>query len=130
MGPPDYSLVLLTQHEAGLWHFNEALSSAMEPYRERCLAVTAQLDLEPLAPREELWVAEIKTNLEVLLQRGTPFKVSTEMAEVYGDALGWAREKHIRTAVKQLHREGKTTTDGKGKVQEMVVKPAQPAAAR
>jgi hypothetical protein len=37
-------------------------------------------------------------------------------AEVFGDTLGEAREKHAKAAIKRLHAEGRTTCDGKGKV--------------
>jgi hypothetical protein len=71
----------------------------MEPYRLFCVEQAGQLDLEPLGQREELWIAHIAENLERLLAAGS-FIIGEHAVEVYGDALGLAREKHIRAAVK------------------------------
>lgn len=122
MGPPDYQLVLLTQHPAGLWHFNEALSSALEEFRQRCLEQAGSFDLDPLSVRERAWISEIKKNIQDLLRRRRHFTVGNEIFEVYGDAKGEAREKHIRRAIKQLYSEGQTSTNGVGDVQSMVVR--------
>jgi three-Cys-motif partner protein len=122
MGPPSYALVLLSQHPAGWWHFHDALSLATEEYREVCLKQSGQLDLEPLAEREEKWVAEITQNIARLLEQKVSFQIDAEMMEVFGKAIDYAREKHVRAAVKRLFREGHTTTDGKGDVRTMVVR--------
>ena len=120
-GKPDYYLVFLTQHPDGMWHFGESLSNALEPYREYCLQ--GQLDLEPLSVREEEWVAEIKNNLRQLLDQGKPVPVGPRVRDVKGDALTFAREKHIRRAIKALHQEGHTPTTGVGDIKEMIVQP-------
>ncbi len=122
-GPPAYYLIHLTQHPDGVWHFNEALSNAMEPYRLFCVEQAGQLDLEPLADREQVWVAHIAVNIEHLLTDGA-FTIGSRATDVYGDALGLAREKHIRSAVKSLHARGVTTCDGKGPVRTMRVRPS------
>lgn len=121
-GPPVYHLVHLTQHPDGVWHFNEALSNAMEPYRLFCVEEAGQLDLEPLPEREALWTAHIAENIERLLTKGI-FVIGHRAVEVYGAALGLAREKHIRAAVKALHASGRTATDGKGPVPSMRILP-------
>jgi three-Cys-motif partner protein len=122
-GPPVYYLVHLTQHPHGVWHFSEALSNAMESYRLFCLEQAGQLDLEPLAQREAMWEAHITANIERLLANGH-FVIGDRAVEVYGDALGLAREKHIRAAVKTLHDRTVTSCDGKGPVRTMRVTPS------
>jgi three-Cys-motif partner protein len=122
-GPADYNLMLLTQHPDGAWHFNEALSGSLELYRARCHEAAGQLDLEPLAEREAQWVAEIEGNIRGMLAKGRPFTVGKNMTEVYGEAIGYARELHIRRAIKALHAAGETPTNGKGGIQKMRVLP-------
>ena len=85
-GDPVYCLVQLTQHPDGKWLFHEALSKAMEEYREACFE--GRLDLEPLKDREARWVEEIKENVADLLDRGSGFVVERNMKELFGSALG------------------------------------------
>lgn len=120
-GDPSYCLVQLTQYLDGNWEFHEALSNAKEPYRAACLE--GSLELEPLADREAEWVAEIQANIEGMLGKGKSFVVQDQMSEVFGAALGSARSKHVRKAIKALHAGGKTPTNGVGDIQRMRVKP-------
>lgn len=119
-GPASYVLVFLTQHADGFWLFHEALSGAMEDFYDWCHRGT--LDLDPKEEREARWVQHIETNIQRLLT-DAPFTVREKMTEVYGTALGVAREKHIRAAIKSLHKAGRTKTDGKGEVGPMRVLP-------
>jgi three-Cys-motif partner protein len=119
-GSPVYHLVFLTRHRDGLWMFNEAISAALEEYHDFCHR--GQLDLDPIAERELRWKREIRANIERLLKSGG-FIVQDRLDEVCGEALGYAREKHIRAAIKELYREGQTSTNGVGKVQRMRVEP-------
>jgi three-Cys-motif partner protein len=119
-GPESYFLIHLTQHPDGDWLFQQAVSSAMEVYRTICHE--GMLDLEPLKVREAVWVDHIKRNISGMLRSGS-FVVGKRITGVYGDALLFAREKHVRRAIKELHAEGVTSTDGKGDVQSMVVRP-------
>jgi hypothetical protein len=121
-GPIDYYLVLLTQHPDGAWLFNDTVSNALEKYRKHCLEESGQLDLEPLSDREPLWINAIAANIEILLSAGS-FVVKDEVKAVYGDTLGFAREKHVRKAVKQLYGANLTSTNGVGKIPPMRVVP-------
>lgn len=121
-GPTDYYLLLMTQHPDGVWEFNNNVSTAMEEYRQACLAEAGQMELEPLAVREQAWVAEIEANIARLLSAGA-FTIGDKVSEVYGTTLGYAREMHVRKAIKSLYAAGKTSTTGVGGVQRMRIKP-------
>jgi three-Cys-motif partner protein len=118
---PAYCLLLLTQHPDGTWLFNNAVSLSTEEWRSACIAESGEFDLEPLSDREDEWVEEIKRNLRALLDRGA-FQVGAKIGRVYGDALGLAREMHVRRALNELHVEGVTRTDGRGNVQYLWVR--------
>lgn len=121
-GPQVYVLVFLTQYaKEGLWEFNNSLSLALEDFHAFCKG--DQLELEAVDDREERMVAHIKDNIAAILDSDGAFKVHTRMKDVLGDMLGHARDKHLRRAIKQLHSAGKTSTNGKGNVPNMVVKP-------
>lgn len=120
---PSYRLIQLTQHRDGHWEFHETLSNAVEPYRTACHEYEGKMDLEPLEQREAQWVEEIKKNVEELLSTGKSFGVQDKLGEVFGEAKGLARTKHLRKAVKELHKEGKTSTTGVGDMQDMRIKP-------
>lgn len=120
-GEPIYHLVFLTRHHDGLWQFNQALSGALEEYHDFCYQ--GQLDLDPIEEREKRWVAEIESNITTLLESG-PFILGQKLDVVCGDVLGYAREKHFKRAVKNLHAKGVTPTTGVGKMQRMRIEPS------
>lgn len=120
-GDPMYHLVFFTQHADGLWTFSQALSSALEEFHDFCYR--DRLDLDPLPEREKRWVEVIRTNIEHLLGNGS-FVVQKRLGDICGEALGYAREKHIRKAIKSLYKDGKTLTPGIGDIQHMVVVPS------
>ncbi|MEX1126282.1 MAG: three-Cys-motif partner protein TcmP [Acidimicrobiia bacterium] len=97
--PPIYHLIFLTRHRDGLWLFNESLSLALEDYHDFCNQ--GRLDIDPLEERERRWVNEIHDNIEQALVHGS-FVVQDKLDEVCGQAFGYAREKHIRQAIKRL----------------------------
>lgn len=47
-----------------------------------------------------------------ILDRDGDFRIIDRTVEVYGRLLGQAREKHVRRAVKDLHRDGVVANDG------------------
>jgi len=120
-GNPIYHLVFLTRHRDGLWQFNEALSGALEEYHDLCHQ--GRLDLDPLEEREKRWIAEIEANITTLLASGS-FILGRKLDVVCGGSLGYAREKHLRRAVKNLHTQGATSTNGVGKMQKMRIDPS------
>jgi len=122
-GRPDYHLVLLTRHRDGIYFFNESVSLALEKYREFCLTETGQLDLESLKSKAPEWIATIEENMKQLLTHGS-FVIRDNVAAVYGPTLGFAREMHVRRAIKNLYAAGVTPTTGVGDVASMRVDPA------
>lgn len=110
---PVYDLLFFTQYpREGVWHFNECVSLALESYRECCMR--EQLDLEPLEQREASWVVQIKENIVRLLTEEGGFRVDAQFGSVFSGTLGYARGKHLRAALKQLHDMGIVRHDGKG----------------
>lgn len=116
-GPPSYYLLHLSRHRDGHWFFAQALSSALGATRTRAADEEGRLDFEP----DDEWVAAIVENLEAELQKGPQVAIQSNLKAVMGETIGYAREKHIRAAIKELYRRGKTSTNGVGKVQTMVV---------
>ncbi len=129
-GPPVYCLVFLTSYRGGLWVFNEVLSNAMEEYRQYVHEFHGMLDLEPLPDREARWIGHIAENIMRTCEAAS-FIIGDRIPEVLGDALGLAREKHIRRALKRLCEEGaiqtevfeqgRVKTDARGSVERMRV---------
>jgi hypothetical protein len=124
---PRYYLIFLSRHQDGLWEFMEALSKATEEWRkfidrEEFGEADALFDMEPHL--EENWEAAIAANLSKLINEGAaPFVVRDRYEAVMGDTLGLAREKHIRAAIKQMHKAGRTPSNGVGKIDAMVIRP-------
>ncbi|MFG1696694.1 three-Cys-motif partner protein TcmP [Nonomuraea sp. NPDC049309] len=129
---PAYYLVFLTRHEEGLRVFGEAVSLGLQEWREFVYHEDTQGTLfedEELfkASEESLaaeWAREIKENLRRLLGEGRSFVIADRYSDVYGSAIGQAREKHLRRAWKELHAEGVTKTDSKGKLLLKRIEPA------
>lgn len=122
-GPPSYFLIHVTQHPQGAWLFNQAVSSAMEVYREHCLQDKDRDLFDDLSVREAEWIAIIKANIARLLESDGAFTVVERMGEVYGETHGFAREKHVRKAINELHKEGRTPTESKGDIATKRIKP-------
>lgn len=132
---PVYYLIFFTRHPDGMWLFNEAVSGASEDWR-RVLApppwepdpgMLFDVPTEPSFEEEEKqragrWVEEIEGNIERVLLGG-PFVIGEKLTDVYGSALGEAREKHVREALKHLHQAGRTVSDKKGDLQRKKVVP-------
>jgi three-Cys-motif partner protein len=135
-GPPAYCLIFLTSYQGGLWAFNEALSSAMEKYRQFALTFHGMLDLDPLPGREARWIDQLTANVTAHLAEHGAFAISRDMTAVYGATIGFARATHVREAVKRLCKEGTIrtevrekgkliTTCGQGSVEKMRVLPVE-----
>jgi three-Cys-motif partner protein len=132
-GPPVYCLVLLTSYEGGLWAFAQVLSTAMEEYREYAHQAHGMLDLDPLEDREARWIDHIAENLERHLAEQGSFVVGQTITVVFGETVGFARETHIRQAVKRLcaagsirtevYDKGKLRTGGQGPVEKRRILP-------
>jgi hypothetical protein len=124
MGSPAYHLLFMTQHPDGLWAFNESVSSAMEEYRRFCHESEGRMDFELLAEREAKWCSAISDNIKTCLKSGR-FRLDRRIADVYGETLGYAREKHVRKALRALHEAGDTPTDcaGEKRLSRLIVVP-------
>jgi three-Cys-motif partner protein len=122
-GPIVYCMILLTSYNPALWLMNQAVSSAMEEFRAFSHQIAGRLDLEPLEDREEKWVSVIADRIEHMVGARGPFRIGDHIAEVYGETLWYARELHVRRAIKRLHAEDKIANDGRGPVERMVIRP-------
>jgi three-Cys-motif partner protein len=139
---PEYLLLHFTQHADGQWEFHEALSHASREWRAAChdahpdrrrqLEELGQFMFEgldeppPFEEDETAWVEEIRANIERLCCSGQAFTIQREMKAVFGRALGIAREKHLRQALKPLWKAGLLANEPKGKLQRYVVVPITP----
>ncbi|MGW9613297.1 three-Cys-motif partner protein TcmP [Streptomyces diastaticus] len=124
-----YNLVHFSRHRDGLWLFGEAASLAQVEWRRACLPPeTPGMLFNPgdtFEQEEEArrlrWIKRIRANLEDLLRKHGSFVVGNYQAEVLAGVLGEARERHVRAAIKELFREGKTTCNGGGNVRDLRV---------
>lgn len=119
-GPPIYYLIFMTQTYEGAWTFLNAVSLANEKLYDH--VHEGQFELETLEDRWTSWRHEIERNIVELLKVGQ-FAVRERIAEIYASTLGFARERHVRAAIKELHEWGVTACDGRGKVFDLVVTP-------
>jgi hypothetical protein len=122
-GAPDYHLMLLTDHDHGLWVFNEACSYAMRDYRAACDKVQPQLELlPPLTAHEPEWIDEIASSVRALVDAGVTTTVCSAIPQVFGASRGLARQMHLRTALKRLYREGLLADEPKGDLTDYVIR--------
>jgi hypothetical protein len=63
--------------------------------------------------RSAAWVIDLERNVRRLLDSG-PFIIGDNLDEVYGQTLGYAREKHLREALRKLHSAGVTSSHPRG----------------
>lgn len=135
MRDPKYVLVLFTRHPEGVWKFASALGGAGLDWQravhdaEQTRASAArdhpgqhalfEIAPEPFdsdgyeRPRRDSWAGLIAENIQQLLNQHGDFPITHRTVEVYGSLLGQAWERHIRRAVKDLHRVGAIANDGK-----------------
>ena len=77
-------------------------------------------------------MAEVALNLATILRERSSFRVVDHTHRVFGAYYGQVREQVVRDAIKLMHREGRTSSTGKGRrVRELVVtRPQAEAASR
>ena len=139
---PKYILVLFTKNDHGVWYFADALGRAgrywqqalhEERARSSAAKIAARLDEDlglfelddftpaPAAPfdadqyerdNRDRWETTITANLHRLLATHGGLRLVDHVDEVYGDVLGQAWERHVRAAVKRLHKIGLILDDG------------------
>lgn len=136
MRAPKYVLVLFTRHPEGVWEFASTLGGAGMDWRQAVYETEqahresvlrghpAQQLLFDIAPEpfnregyerasRDSWAQAIAENIQRLLAKHGDFRITQRTVEVYGSVLGQAWEKHVRRAVKDLHRQGAIANDGK-----------------
>lgn len=130
-GNPAYYLIFFTRHPDGLWLLANNLSMALEKFEEWCgrgeQADAAQLELAldwhgAKSARELQMLRDIARNVDQLLTEQSEVIVGSQLSKVLGDHFGFAREMHIRRALRQLYGDGKISTEPKGDLQNFVVK--------
>lgn len=130
---PVYHLVFMTRRQDALIAFADALARAQEVYRlgsERRRPQIALFDVEnadagpgPLVDLETKALPVIVENLRNLLLEHRQVRIGDHAIAVLGEHFGEVREPVIRKAVKQLHSQGGSATNGVGtrKVHDIVV---------
>ena len=74
-------------------------------------------------PCEARWAAQLEQNVELLLTTSGGFYPVKKIKEVYGDTFGEARQMHLRRALKNLSKSGKTSSIIKGDLDMLWLKP-------
>lgn len=114
-----YALVFLSRHPDGLYLYGEAVSSSQADWRRAIVPPGSLLDDDETFKESERalsdgWVQQIASNIHQIVESEPRFLLRSRYADVMGDALGYARGMHIRKALKQLHKAGVLSSDGKG----------------
>lgn len=126
---PAYYMVFLTRHRDGVEVFGEALSRGLGKWRravfdEAIAAIEAKGQSMLMEPDElfqhdeqrlaDQWHDLLERHVRDLLQQHERFVVREELNAVFGEAIGRAREMHLRVALKRLEQAGVTSSDSKG----------------
>ncbi len=126
---PVYHLVLGTRSSIGVWYFGDCAAraeqkwwetrEAQEAARDEAAGIDALFEISGLShPDIEKVEAEalpvIAENIARLAEQYGRFKVGDYPGEVFGRYLGVVRETVVRAAIKRLHADGRTPSDGKG----------------
>ncbi|MUL47629.1 three-Cys-motif partner protein TcmP [Mycobacterium sp. CBMA293] len=129
---PIYHLIYGTRHPAGMWNFSHATAKAIEDW---WAGVSAQQEkqqgpgLFDAAPNikdvEKAAVPVIADNIRRLVEAKGTVRLGDYPVQVFGDYVGQVRDLAARAAVKQLYKEGFTSTTGVGgKTEDLKVVPA------
>jgi three-Cys-motif partner protein len=139
---PVYHLVFGTRAQHGLWAFADSTAQATEAWwatlEERTieqepgtLFPVTQVERPSLETIETKALAEIEINLELLLRDYPLFRVVDHTIRVFGSYYGQVRETLVREAIKNLHRDGRTSSDGVGRrIRNLIVARPQAETAR
>jgi len=118
--PVVYILLFLTHYaEEGIWCFNECVSNAIEEWRKRFGETST-----PLIDFDAHFVRSIERSLSQHLRTNSHIHLGKEVLTAYGQVVGYAREKHLRQALKRLYKAGVTDHDGTGVLKHAVVRRA------
>ena len=125
---PIFQLTLFYKHSAGEYKFADAASIANQKWRRRLLEVGMREDAEKHADAlfaaefseeqfeqkwkidekalSQAWSAAIEGNILQLLKSMPSIRVSEHVKELYGEFIGLAGEKHLRSAWVSLETRG------------------------
>lgn len=128
---PIYHLIYGTRHPAGIWNFSHATAKAIEDW---WAGVSAQQEkdqgpgLFDAAPNikdvEKAAIPVIADNIRQLVTAKGCIRLGDHPVQVFGSYIGQVRESAARAAVKQLYKEGFTSTTGVGgKTEDLKVAP-------
>ena len=86
-----------------------------------------QVERPSIETAERRALPEIALNLGAILRQLPSFRVVDHTHRVFGDSYGQVREQVVRDAIKLMHREGRTSSTGKGpRIRDLVVARPQP----
>jgi three-Cys-motif partner protein len=131
---PLYHLLFGTRRQHGLWAFGDSVAQATQAWWSildehtieqddppRLFPVT-QVDRPSIESVEARAVPEVARNLEGILRERPSFRVVDHTHRVFGAFYGQVRERVVRDAIKLLHSDGRTPSDGKGpRIRNLVV---------
>jgi three-Cys-motif partner protein len=141
---PLYHLLFGTRRQHGLWAFGDSVAWATQAWWStldvqtteedqypRLFPVT-QVDRPSIESVEARAVPEVARNLEDILRERPSFRVVDHTHRVFGRSYGQVRERVVRDAIKLMHSDGRTSSDGKGpRIRNLVVvRPQAEAASR
>lgn len=129
---PIYHLIYGTRHPAGMWNFAHATAKAIEDWWAGARAKQeeeegpALFDTQPdIKDVEKKAVPVIAENIRRLVEAKGTVRLGDYPIQVFGDYIGQVRDLTARAAVKQLYKEGFTSTTGVGgKTEDLKVVPA------
>ena len=131
---PQYQLILFSKDPQAHWDFADQASMAYVDWLYHCDTIDYQANLrarqargiqtlfeEPAPDRsnvEELLKSEavgyLATHVADVIQRYLSIRLIDHIEDVYGEMLGRARVRHLRKAIRSLHREGLIDDNGVG----------------
>ncbi|MEV2255912.1 three-Cys-motif partner protein TcmP [Streptomyces sp. NPDC050147] len=133
-----YRLVFATRSQYGLWVFGDTVARARDEWWKTLDAREesgGMLPLWPMRPDPDevaaLAIPKIAENLgKLLLRTRSPVKVVDHTLEIFGDFYGQVTEPVVRKAVRLLHEQGRTPSNGVGvkRTREITVHPGSLAA--
>lgn len=137
---PVYYLVFGTRNPLGVWYFADDTARASETWwntfdtqeaaRSEEKTGTPPMILISALIRQDLSQVEaiarpvIAGNIAALVKAHGPCRVGDFPGEIFGEYLGRVRETVVRAAIKDLHKQGRTPSNGVGRrIADLIVKP-------
>jgi hypothetical protein len=131
---PLYYLLFGTRRQHGLLAFGDSVAWATQAWWSTLDLQTTEEDLYPrlfpvtqvdrlsIESVEARAVPEVAQNLEAILRERPSFRVVDHTHRIFGASYGQVRERVVRDAIKLLHSDGRTSSDGKGpRIRNLVV---------